>query len=73
MNEQMHESSRKELMKYIVHSVGKYLFKVNNKDTKTTSIEVVLKSLMLTLMRYFTKFFFYSLFYVDIKKITIVY
>ena len=58
MNEQMHESSRKELMKYTVHSVGKYLLKVNDKDTKTTSIEVVLKSLMLTLMRYFTKFFF---------------
>ena len=47
MNEQMHESSRKELMKYTVHSVGKYLLKVNDKDTKTTSIEVVLKSLML--------------------------
>ena len=59
MNEQMHESSCKELMKYTVHSVGKYLFKVNDKDTKTTSIEVVLKSLMLTLMRYFKVFFLF--------------
>ena len=31
-----------------VSAVGKYLFKVNNKDTRTTSMDVVSVSLLLT-------------------------
>ena len=33
--------------------VGKYLFKVNNRGTKTKSVETVLVSLLLTLSTYF--------------------